>query len=293
MNEFSRDYKCQICGYETEAPHPSDLGEVRGNDERFFRTIFHLWKCPRCLTIYSVDPVDFKDIYLDYVLLRRRLDFFARATSGNLLSRLKKAGLRKADSILDVGCGNGVFLKYLANKGYQAVGYDPYVPEYCKFPENGTVFDCVVNNDTIEHCSDVRENIKQCLSLLKKGGLLYIGTADSGPVNMSQLDSEVMRVHQPYHRVIFTEQTLHNLVAEFGLEVVHTYRRSYHDTLTPFVNYRFLDELNKALDHNLDRALDPKESGRVISTSPMLWFYGIFGYLFPSAWEPAVVVRNP
>ncbi len=177
--------------------------------------------------------------------------------------------------------------------GYQAAGYDPYVPQYAKLPTNQAPFDCVVNNDTIEHTLDVRDNIRQCLEVLRPGGLLYIGTADSEPVDMHNLESEIMRLHQPFHRVIFTEQTLRKLGVEFGLELVHAYLRSYHDTLRPFVNYRFLDELSKALDHNLDRTLDPKETGRVILKTPKLWFYGLFGYFFPSAWEPAVILYKP
>ena len=68
---------CLICGYSTDTPDTRDLGAVRGNTERFKKSVFHLWKCPQCQTIYSVDQVDFQDIYVDYPLNRRRMDFFA------------------------------------------------------------------------------------------------------------------------------------------------------------------------------------------------------------------------
>jgi hypothetical protein len=64
------------------------------------------------------------------------------------------------------------------------------------------------------------------------------------------------------------------------------------DTLLPFSNYRFLDEFNRALGHNMDLALHPS-SGKVVMRRPSLFFYALFGYFFPSAYEPAVVLRKP
>jgi hypothetical protein len=75
--------------------------------------------------------------------------------------------------------------------------------------------------------------------------------------------------------------------------VERSYRRSYQDTIRPFANYRFLDELNGRLGHDLDRALDPKQSTAAFARSPALWFFAFFGYLSPSALEPAVVCRKP
>ncbi len=288
-----RHVDCPICGYSTDEPRSQDLGEVRGNTERFRNTMFKLWKCPKCLTIISLAPVDFEDIYSDYPLNNRQLDVFARGTLNNLLHRLRHADMTTDDSILDYGCGNGIFVDYLKERGYQhAIGYDPYVPAFAHLPNESAPFDVIVNNDTLEHCADVHEMIRECLELLKPGGLLYLGTADSEPVDMSDLEPDVMRLHQPYHTIILTEQSLHNLVGQFDVEIISAYRRSYHDTLRPFANYRFLDELNKAMGHNLDRALDSAATTRTFLRTPRLWFFALFGYCFPSALEPAVVLRK-
>jgi SAM-dependent methyltransferase len=282
---------CRICGYMMQTPDPKDRGTMRGNTERFRHRHFPLWKCPQCLTIHSLDSVDFRDIYSDYALNKRRLDIFARGSMRNLLRRFTRAGLKKTDSILDYGCGNGIFLRYLKETGYtQVTGYDPYVPEFAARP-GGSHFDCVVLNDTIEHVENPRELIQECVALLKPRGLLYIGTCDSEPVAMQDLEPHVMRLHQPFHRLIFTEHILHKLGAEAGLERTASYRRSYMDTLMPFANYRFLDELCKAVDHDLDAALDPAVA-RIVMRRPRLWLYAMFGYFFPSAYEPAVILRK-
>jgi len=290
---ISPELNCPACRYQTTHPSDADLGTARGNTQRFLKTQFKLWKCPQCQTIISIEPVDFHDIYSDYPLNKRKLDIFAQGTLGNLLGRLRRAGLQKTDSILDYGCGNGIFVDYMKQRGYMnIVGYDPYVPEFAALPSAQAPFDVVVNNDTLEHCDDIHGMLQESLELLKTGGLLYLGTADSEPVDMANLEPEIMRLHQPFHRVILTEQGLHNLVAEYEVDIEHRFRRSYHDTMRPFSNYRFLDELNKAVGHNLDRAMDPAEVNRVFLRKPRLWFFALFGYLFPSAFEPAVIVRK-
>lgn len=285
--------KCPICNYQIKEVRPQDFGEVPGNTERFRHTYFHIWKCPECLSIISLDPVDYQDIYRDYPLNKRQLDVFAKGTLGNLLNRLRNAGMTATDTVLDYGCGNGIFVDFLKRNGYQnAIGYDPYVPEFATLPIVQGLFDVVVNNDTLEHCDDIHTMIRENLEILKPGGLLYLGTADSEPVKMSNLEPHIMRLHQPFHRIIITEQSLHKLMNQYEVDLVASYRRSYHDTLRPFSNYRFLDELNKALGHNLDSAMDPSITNRVFLKTPKLWFFAFFGYWFPSAYEPAIVVRK-
>ena len=108
---------CPVCGYHAEHPRPEDLGAIRGNTTRFRDQTFPLWKCPECQSIISLEPVDFQDIYSDYPLNERAMDMFARGTMANLLRRLQRAGLKTDDSILDYGCGNGLFVEYLRQRG--------------------------------------------------------------------------------------------------------------------------------------------------------------------------------
>ena len=286
-------YSCDICAYQTDKPQPADVGIVRGNTARFADTTFHLWNCPQCRTIHSVDPVDFADIYTDYPLNRpREADVFSRKTMGNLLKRLAKAGVTKTDAILDFGCGNGMFVQFLQGRGYTDVtGYDPYVEQFAAAADR-SAFDCVVANDVLEHIHDPRATVRACAGYLKPGGLLYIGVPESAGVEMDNLEPHMMRLHQPFHRVIFTEETLKSLGQAAGLELVDSYRRSYLDTKAPFANYRFLDEFNKAFDYNMDKALEPA-SAKILGRRPRLLFYGLFGYFFPAAYEPAVVLRKP
>ena len=289
-------HRCLICDHQSETSPAAESGQVRGNTERFKSAMFTLWKCPECLSIHSVAPVDMADIYSDYPLNQARtLDVFARGTFRNLLGRLTRHGLSKSDHILDYGCGNGVYVQFLQGLGFtNAHGYDPFVDEYSELPPmpaNG--FDCVIANDVIEHVDCPKTMMTDCMKLVKPGGLLYVGTADSEAVtDMANLDSHIMRLHQPFHRVILTQSRLIQLGLDIGLEKVETHRRSYMDTLMPFSNYRFLDEFNKAHGHILDNALAPDAAGIVMRKPQLLW-YALFGYFMPSAIEPAVLWRVP
>ena len=282
---------CTVCSFEENPLNKNHVGFAQGNTEKYREVTYALWKCPKCQTVLALDPVDFKEIYTDYALSNRKLDDFARTTYAQLIGRLVKAGLRKEHRILDLGCGNGVLVKLLAEKGFaQPVGYDPYVEEYNSPPEKQS-FDCVVANDVIEHVEDPRQFIQECLGYLKPGGLLYIGTCDSESVNIKALDHEITRLHQPFHRILFTQKTLLTLGEESGAQVVSTYRRSYMDTLKPFANYRFLDEACRVFDRSMDDALDPW-SQAIYMFTPRVWFFGFFGYFFPSAYEPAVILKK-
>jgi len=284
--------KCPICGYEPKRLSPKDIGFVRGNTERFKNKKFKLWKCPKCLSIISLEHIDFVDIYKDYPLNNRKLDIFAKGTLSNLLKRLISCGLKTEDKILDYGCGNGIFIDHLNSKGYKnVIGYDPYVKGFDKIPEKYEKFDWVIANDVIEHADNPFELIKDALTYLKEGGLMYVGTADSLPVEMDNLEPHVMRLHQPFHRVIITQASLIYIGVRLRLEPIKIYTRSYMDTLIPFANYRFLDEFSKALGHNMDKALDSSNS-KIVFKKPWLLFYAFFGYFFPSAYEPAIVWKN-
>src|SRR5262249_14861453 len=150
--------------------------------------LYRLWQCPRCRTIHAVDHVDFQDIYAGYPLNSRPLDLFARGTLGNVLSRLRRHGIKKSDSILDYGCGNGLLVRFLKARGYAHVdGYDPYVQEFAAQPVAGA-YEWVVANDVIEHCPDPSVLLRDCLRLLRPGGLLYVGMPTPEGVDMADLE---------------------------------------------------------------------------------------------------------
>lgn len=290
---FEEPVACKFCKFCDRHPAAKDFGLVQGNTHRFKDSRFRIWRCPQCLSLQNIDPVSYEDIYRDYPLNKRKPDFFARATMSNLLGRLQGSGLATQHRVLDYGCGNGLFMNFLKERGFTRVdGYDPFVDPFKNKPASGAEYDWVVLNDTIEHADDFQGMVREALELVKPGGYLYIGTPDTRMVDMANLEAQITKLHQPYHRLIASHMAIRELGREQGVECIKTFERSYHDTLRPFANYRFLDELLKAHGHDMEQAMSPA-AGLVILKRPWLLFYACFGYFLPSAFEPAVILRKP
>ncbi len=94
--------------------------------------------------------------------------------------------------LLEVGCGNGEFLKRMEGLGWDAQGVEPDrraaqiarerlglkvvsgVLEETSFPDGA--FDAVVMNHVIEHIAETRSSLERCFRLLKPGGRLVAVT---------------------------------------------------------------------------------------------------------------------
>lgn len=293
MRALKIDFNCQICGFGLTADEsPPKTYSVRGNTERTCQFNYSIWECPRCHSILNSDPVDFKELYLDYPLNHRPYDLFARLTLKHLLRRLKKHGLRHDHSILDYGCGNGLFLRLLkANHYTSCAGYDPFVSEFSSPGPLAQKYDWIIANDVIEHVSNPKSFLKSLRCLLKPGGRIYLGTCCSDGLSFAQLENERMRLHQPYHRALIPQQVMADFLIKNGFTILTNFRRSYMDTLIPFANYRFLDELSRATRHNMEKMLGP-EGVSLTYKSPRILFFGLFGYFFPTAYEPAWILED-
>lgn len=112
---------------------------------------------------------------------------------------LDRLNLRNSDKILDVGCGQGVFLARMA-KTYKTsgVGIDVssesikfaqtnfkdkklkyLVADALKIPFGKNYFDAVFSFDTLEHIEQQKKAVGEMARVLKPGGLLFIYTLNS------------------------------------------------------------------------------------------------------------------
>lgn len=107
-----------------------------------------------------------------------------------------KLGMNKGDKVLEVGCGQGLFLARLVKHyGVIGTGIDVssksieyarrnYVNDFInyqvadgvKIPFKNNTFDFVVTFDVLEHIEDQKRAVKEMLRVLKPGGRLLIYT---------------------------------------------------------------------------------------------------------------------
>jgi SAM-dependent methyltransferase len=282
--------RCTLCESPGTLAGAKEVGSVPCNVRRFHEHLFTLWRCTGCGSIHCAEDADLAAYYADYPLRFQKVGFGERVGYANRLRLLKRQGLRESDRILDYGCGAGLFVETLREKGLKNVfGYDAFVPAYRDPQRLLEQYDAVVSYDVIEHDDDPRDFMRRVALLVRPGGLLAIGTPNADHASIARKGHPTL--HPPYHRHILSERILLALGREQGLEPAHIYRRSFYDSLYPTVNSRFLwSHVEKS--GLLDTAVEPPRAGPVLR-SPALLFFAFFGYFLPPGDWILVSFRKP
>jgi SAM-dependent methyltransferase len=281
---------CNLCDQPAALPDVADVGRVPCNVRRFKENVFTMWRCAGCGSVHCAEDADLPMYYADYPLKAQKLTFSEKVGYGNRMRLLERQGIRRNSRILDYGCGAGLFVKFLQEKGFENVsGYDAFVPEYSVQYRLDESYDAVVSYDVIEHADDTRDFMASLARLVRPGGLLVIGTpnADNVPLERTKDPS----LHPPYHRHILSEKVLLALGREQNLEPEHIYRRSFYDSLVPTVNSRFMWQYIQKTGGLLDAAVEPPQAGLVLK-SPEMLFLAFFGYFRPLGDNMLVTFRK-
>jgi 2-polyprenyl-3-methyl-5-hydroxy-6-metoxy-1,4-benzoquinol methylase len=121
---------------------------------------------------------------------------------------------RDAIRLLDVGCSSGYFLSVAKQLGFYAEGVEPGLEavqtaraagltvhdgllEDVVLPEQS--FDAITLFEVIEHLKDARDTIQRCNRLLRPGGILVIGTANTASWTFMAMKSRWEYFHIEKH----------------------------------------------------------------------------------------------
>ena len=270
---------CEFCHTQISKNDTKSLNRIPSNVRELKNTDYLVLKCPNCCSIHSLTSVNLDEIYQNYPIQKQKMDFFTRQLFRKRLNLLKKAGLTKNVSILDYGCGSGLFVKYLNEHGYVASGFDPYSNTYQDKSILSQKYDWIISQDVIEHLTDPNDFLKNIQILLHPHGTLVIGTPNADRINLFNKIDQVGPLHQPFHRHIYSEKQIKLALAEAELSVHSVHLDWYVDTLFPFVNSAFLYRLFLSGDGTIERGFEPVSILDFIK-NPKLIFYGLFGYFY-------------
>lgn len=141
-----------------------------------------------------------------------------------------------AGKLLDVGCGGGRLLNRMKKRGWQVEGTDfdaqaaqrvssrygikAHVGDLpqCQLPENN--FDAITMSQAIEHLYDPKANLRECLRLLKPGGLLVLTTPNVHSIGAEKFGANWRGWEAPRHLHLFSVASLQKLVQQLGFEVI-------------------------------------------------------------------------
>lgn len=143
------------------------------------------------------------------------------------LPRRKGAGGR----LLDVGFGNGDFLKLATDLGWRAEGIDsdPKAVDLARtrglnvalstveeLPRKSECYDIITLSHVVEHVHDPVKLINELHRLLKPGGVLWLETPNLDGVGFRRFGCNWRGLEPPRHLVLFTLRGLKRALEEAG-----------------------------------------------------------------------------
>jgi SAM-dependent methyltransferase len=268
---------------------------IPSNVRAFRHETFHMWRCPRCRTLHCREVVDLERYYTNYPILKA-LNEPTRMAMGNSVNRLVERGLSRDSALLDYGCGWGLCLQYLRERGYTNVhGYDPYSPVEA-FRDTASLkpstFDFIVLQDVVEHVEDLRILFRELDRYLKPGGHVLVGTPCADGISLARPMDYWLQFHPPYHLHIYSQAALVQLGREQGWMAVEVHDRPFYETKHFGMNARAIRKYQWFSDGTLDGMTEPVPVA-ALRRSVRWLFWARFGYWFNLRAEMTVLFRKP
>ena len=151
----------------------------------------------------------------------------------NLVEKFHRSG-----RIMDIGCGTGAFLGQFDKRRWKRVGFEPddEAREIAKNIQGLEVNDLSVLNSltdakaevitmwhVLEHVSTINEQLAKIKSLLTEDGVLVIAVPMSNSYDANYYGKFWAAYDVPRHLYHFTKETLEQLLAKHGFNLVEKY----------------------------------------------------------------------
>lgn len=139
----------------------------------------------------------------------------------------------KGEKVLDIGCGDGAFLKRAAQIGWEAWGVEPDAKAAASLsgfkvlqgslpniPLPDASFDYITLSHVIEHLHDPVVALKEIHRLLKPGGQVWIATPNIESLGHRLFGATWIGIQSPTHLVLFNRRAIRHALASSGFQTV-------------------------------------------------------------------------
>lgn len=284
---------CAVCGQ--VAHGEPERARVVSNVRRLQHEEFEVWRCAGCRSIHAARAVSEAELaayYQDYPFARGQRSRVTSYLHGRLWRRVARVGIASEATVLDYGCGAGLLVADLRDRGIDAAGYDAYTPAFQQPALLQRRYDVVLAQDVLEHVEEPLVLLDRLGALCQPGGVLAIGTPDAGAIDLSHPTRWKHSLHQPFHRHLLASPALLAAGAARGWQLLRYYPRSYTNTPVPTLNLPYLLRYLRAVDDTIDVAFEPP-SVRLAMFSPAALWDALFGALRCPASDGLAVFRVP
>jgi SAM-dependent methyltransferase len=226
---------CAACGAPT-APWISVRAGEPSDDRRY-----ELARCARCGSAVTLGEPPPADAYETGVYAPRppraagAVRLLQRATVGQPVRMLRRAGLEQGAAVLDAGAGRGRLVAALREAGYDGRGIEPSgrgvaAAEAAGLPVTPGAIEshrdsglgAVVLWHVLEHLDEPLAALRRAAGWLGPGGLLLVAVPNAGSLQASIAGPGWLHWDAPRHRVHLTPVGVEELLARAGLAPVRT-----------------------------------------------------------------------
>jgi SAM-dependent methyltransferase len=240
------DIICALCGQKQQVKtlYPATFKERDISDKTYSarrlpdKIHYRILKCKRCGLVFSspiFTPEQLSKFYRTSLCNYDDQIPYLIKTYFGLVKQLKSE-LPKNPKVLEVGCGDGFFLKALVDKGFtnNVFGVEPSskmvaqanpalqrkikidVFKKTLFPKN--TFDLVLCFHTFDHMFDPNEFVQGAYAMLRKGGYIVVVVHDTQGLSV-KLFGEKSAIFDIEHIYLFNKKTLREIFAREGFKV--------------------------------------------------------------------------